>query len=121
MGAKPQEQSKSTSKHKQALERLMKRYPEHKGLRRAVALAESDPDNTKLKQELDDLTEQLSGWGGARPNSGRPELPKEEKASEKIFYRIKPAELRALTQMCQEGESPNQAARRILLEAIKGS
>lgn len=78
----------------------------------------------RLEQSSAELKKALGGLqprkkrGGARPGAGRP-LKKGVPASERVIFRLTPDEIELLKGECQEGESPNQAARRVLLGALR--
>ena len=57
-------------------------------------------------------------WGGARPGAGRP-TRKKVPSTEQIGFKITKGELELVKEFSQKGESRHQAARRILLEALR--
>lgn len=56
--------------------------------------------------------------GGARPGAGAP-AKMGEPATERLAFRITPTQAAALDDRMQEGESRNQAARRLLLDLLE--
>ena len=57
------------------------------------------------------------GRGGVRPGAGRP-IKGTAPASERVIFRLTPEEATLLEKFCLDGESPNQTARRVLLETL---
>ncbi|MCK6512539.1 hypothetical protein L6R29_21630 [Myxococcota bacterium] len=55
--------------------------------------------------------------GGQREGAGRP-LIGEAPTSERVIFRLTKEQLKLLEQKTEDGESPNQAARRMLLELL---
>lgn len=55
--------------------------------------------------------------GGQREGAGRP-LIGEVPTSERVIFRLTKEQLRLLEEKTEDGESPNQAARRILLNLL---
>lgn len=57
------------------------------------------------------------GRGGARKGAGRPK-GSGAGASERVIFRLTPAQLATLTAAARPGESAGEAARRLLLELL---
>lgn len=72
-----------------------------------------------VEAELSEETKRT--WGGARPNSGRPALDPEEKASVQVAFRLTPGEKSLLLERFgQEGDTVHKVCQRLAREALEG-
>ena len=72
---------------------------------------------TVLQKALDKL-QPRKGRGGVRPGAGRP-TKGDSPASERVIFRLTPQQTALLEKSSIVGESPNQTARRVLLETLE--
>lgn len=61
----------------------------------------------------------VPGHGGRREGAGRPALPDEEKASERLMVRLTPGELERVLACRDDGEKKGTAAKRLLMWAVE--
>ena len=76
----------------------------------------------QLGQKLSSLEERVTKVQQNRKKkkkAGRPKKSAEERASDRIIFRLKPAESEQLQSLAEPGESIGQTARRLIIELIK--
>lgn len=96
------------------VKKLLSRAQESLAKRRSCRESSPDIDLEEL-QGVEQMEQ--SGRGGRREGAGRkPVLG--EPATERLAFRITPLQAKLLAEQREVGESPNQAARRILLEKL---
>lgn len=81
------------------------------------------PQFSELRKRLDKLKETSNRWGGARSGAGRPSSQDLGKGPAKVSvgFRLTEEYADLVESQRQEGESLSQAARRLLMEALKSS
>ena len=78
----------------------------------------------QLEQKLSSLEERVEKVQQNRSKrkknkAGRPKMKADERASDRVIFRLKPAESQQLQSFAELGESIGQTARRLIMELIK--